>query len=125
MKVIQLRWTDETVWKTHETAEADTEAQIARLKASWAKSKAKNKLKHDAEFRVHELDEADSLKWLRHMKLEDALKLILKDCAKPIERSDDWMINDAAGGNIDDAYDIGRQDGEADLAEQLRELIGF
>lgn len=111
MRVIQLKWSDETVWKTHETAEADTDAQLTRIKASWVGSRAKNNLKHDAEFRVHDLDLADSLKWL------------LKDCAKPIERSDDWMVNDAAGGNIDDAYEIGRQDGEAELAQMIRDLL--
>jgi hypothetical protein len=53
MQMIQLRWTDEENWKDHEPAEADTDAQIARLKASWAAERAKYKLKHDAEFRVH------------------------------------------------------------------------
>jgi hypothetical protein len=111
MRVIQLKWSDETVWKTHETAEADTDAQIKRLTVSWLHERAKNKLKHDAEFRVHDLDLADSLRWL------------LKDCPKPVVRSDDWMVNDAAGGNIDDAYEIGRRDGEADLAQQIRDLL--
>jgi hypothetical protein len=50
--MIQLRWTDEEVWKDLEPVEEDLAAQLERLKASWAADRAKYKHKHDAEFRV-------------------------------------------------------------------------
>lgn len=56
MKMIQLKWSDEEHWKNHEPAEDDIEAQLARLKASWVEERAKHKLKHDAEFRVVDVD---------------------------------------------------------------------
>ena len=51
-RMIQLRWTDEEVWKDLEPVEEDLAAQLERLKASWAADRAKYKHKHDAEFRV-------------------------------------------------------------------------
>lgn len=32
---------------------------------------------------------------------------------------DDFMVCDYAGGNIDDAYELGRQHGENDIAETI------
>lgn len=45
----------------------------------------------------------------------------LKICAKRTRRSDeeDFMVNDFAAGNIDDAYDIGFTDGETQLAQEI------
>ena len=45
----------------------------------------------------------------------------LKACAKRTRRSDeeDFMVNDFAAGNIDDAYDIGFTDGETQLAQEI------
>jgi hypothetical protein len=51
-RMIQLKWSDETVWKDLEPVEEYLAAQLDRLKASWAKEKAQNNLKHDAEFRI-------------------------------------------------------------------------
>lgn len=51
-RTIQLKWSDEETWKDLEPVEEDLAAQLERLKASWADEKAKNNLKHDAEFRI-------------------------------------------------------------------------
>ena len=51
---LQLKWSDEDVWKNHRELAAgeDPAAAIAEAEASWAEARAKYQLKHDCEFRV-------------------------------------------------------------------------
>lgn len=100
MKMIQERWVDGG-WNNVEEAKGDGEAQLTKLRAHFAKAKAQ--IGRDAEFRVAEV-EPD----LHHKLLE-----LLKDCPEP-------------GGHVDpeeDEYTTGRRDGEAALAQKIRDLL--
>jgi hypothetical protein len=108
MKMIQERWVGGQ-WRDVERAKGDGEAQLEKLRTSF--DKAKTDVGRDAEFRITEV-EPD----LQHKLLE-----LIDQCAKPVERSDDWNPLDGSGGNFDDAYELGRRDGEADLAQMIRE----
>lgn len=54
MALIQLRWSDETVWKALKVADPSVpiEQEFASLHAQFAECKAKYKLNHDIEFRL-------------------------------------------------------------------------
>jgi len=43
----------------------------------------------------------------------------------PVEHSDEWNPYEAFAGNMDDAYYGGIRDGEAQLAAELRDLLGI
>ena len=55
------------------------------------------------------------------------IKEIVDKIKPPIDREDEEtgcvIIDDWAGGNIDDAYQLGETDGEAYLAERIREIL--
>lgn len=56
---------------------------------------------------------------------EGTLNLLLSLAKQPIRRwQDDFMADDYAGGNIDDAWDGGMEDGERSLAQDILELEG-
>ena len=46
------------------------------------------------------------------------LRLLSKHKTRP-ERWEDWSAHDGSGGNFDDAYSIGTEDGEISLAQTL------
>lgn len=52
-----------------------------------------------------------------------AIEATLSSIDPPEERDDDWMVYDATGGNIDDAYSLGFDDGRLWMAQHFRELI--
>ena len=54
-----------------------------------------------------------------------ALTNLLSQYGEPFKRSDDWNPYDAYGGNMDDAYYGGVRHGEAQLAADIRDLIGI
>ena len=56
-------------------------------------------------------------------QLIDALTAKLQSY-DPVEHSNDWNPMDASGGNFDDAYYMGVRDGEAQLAAEIRDLLG-
>lgn len=58
--------------------------------------------------------------------MDEALKKKLKEMAAEECWSDDldFIVNDFAGGNVDDAYDGGVRDGEIGLARRLLEEFG-
>jgi hypothetical protein len=51
-RMIQLRWSDETVWKDLKPVEDDLATQLTRLRESWAKCKDECSLKYGVEFRI-------------------------------------------------------------------------
>lgn len=53
-KMIQLKWSDETVWKDWQELIPDvpTDWQLAKCKESWTADRAKYDLQYDAEFRA-------------------------------------------------------------------------
>ncbi len=59
------------------------------------------------------------------MKNLDKIKKLLNKIneEKPAYADDDFNANDWAGGNIDDAYNIGYNDGRISLAHDILTLI--
>jgi hypothetical protein len=57
--------------------------------------------------------------------LEDAVRALVGPAATVDLVSDDldFMVNDAAGGNMDDAFELGVKAGEASMARQVSELL--
>lgn len=60
------------------------------------------------------------------VEINDAVIELLNGLAEQDSWSDDvdFMIDDYAGGNLDDAYYGGFKDGQIDLAREILELIG-
>ena len=58
-------------------------------------------------------------------EMDERLKMYLKKLAARECWSDhnNFMVNDYAGGNIDDAYSRGQDDGETLLARRLIDMI--
>lgn len=56
---------------------------------------------------------------------KDALVNLLVQYKPPIERPDDFIPYDWFGGNMDDAYNGGVEDGERQLAAEIRDLLGI
>jgi hypothetical protein len=54
----------------------------------------------------------------------DAVKELLSKIPEPADRGDDFNACDWSGGNFDDAYALGEQDGERHLASRIRKLFG-
>lgn len=60
------------------------------------------------------------------MKLPDLIIEHLKKNASSMKSDDpDFMVNDYAGGNIDDAYSIGFDDGYASACRYMLESFGI
>ena len=58
-------------------------------------------------------------------KLEILLQAIKKVAFRTIQSdNEDFDLNDYAGGNIDDAYEIGQNEGEVYFARQLLKAVG-
>ena len=54
----------------------------------------------------------------------DAVKYLLAKIPQPEDRGEDFNPCDWSAGNFDDASEIGRQDGERELAGRIRKLLG-
>lgn len=57
------------------------------------------------------------------MSLHSAL-LILMGIKPPKDRGEDFDVHGWSGGNIDDAYSLGYEDGRRELAAEMREALG-
>lgn len=56
---------------------------------------------------------------------EEVMKLIKEMAIKEIASDEeDFMVNDYAGGNIDDAYYLGFEDGQVSFARSIVEALG-
>lgn len=56
--------------------------------------------------------------------MDKLIKMIRKVASQEVcADEDDFMVDDYAGGNIDDAYSLGTDHGEVYFARQLLELI--
>lgn len=55
----------------------------------------------------------------------DALLKLVSDLAKVkiAVDNDDFMVDDYAGGNIDDAYALGERAGEVQLARDIKDML--
>ena len=57
------------------------------------------------------------------MTLKEHLLDFLKTYEPPVHHDEDWNPMDASGGNFDDAYNMGYNDGESALAQRIRDLL--
>ncbi len=104
MRMIQERWVGGN-WKDVERARGDGQLQLEKLRKDFAECRAIRPDLTDAEFRLVEVDPD-----LTHKLLE-----LIDKCPKPIER------HNAFDGSDD--YRVGLQDGEAQLAQKIRDLL--
>ncbi len=55
-------------------------------------------------------------------KIINKLTKIAKDATLQ-DNDEDYIVDDYVGGNVDDAYQLGKDDGEIYLAREILELI--
>lgn len=55
---------------------------------------------------------------------EAKLRELLAGIDPPVDRGDDFNPYEWSGGNSDDAYQMGVNDGEARLAQSIRGILG-
>jgi hypothetical protein len=59
------------------------------------------------------------------INIQDALKIISKKAEEPLAQDEeDFMIDDYAAGNIDDAYSLGMDAGQTLFARDILKVLG-